>query len=262
MGEIPTIGFIGTGVLASSIVTGICSSPQLRETRIFLSPRNSEISRKLATLYENIIVARSNQEVLDKAEWLILSVVPAVAESVARDLEFRADHTVISVVATKRLDTVSTWMPQVFRLFRMVPMPFVAHRIGPIALYPGNSQIEEFFGHLGQIFVMDNERQVELVNAITSVTNATYTVLKTVSDWGEKNGLSRERSRDYTISYFAAMLDQIEGDRASELPRFVEERTPGGINDSVLSLIESRRGFTLWSEALDNAIKKIRSDYI
>jgi pyrroline-5-carboxylate reductase len=262
MNQVPAIGFVGTGVLASSMVRGICSSPELREARIVVSPRNAEAARNLAALYENVLVARSNQEVLDKADWVTLSVVPAIAESVAGELEFRPDHTVISVVATKRLKTVRSWMPGVSRLFRMVPMPFIARRVGPIALYPGSGDIEEFFGHLGRVFVMDAEPQVELANAITSVTNATYTLIENVAAWGEENGLPHGRSRDYTISYFAAMLDQIAGDRASELPRFVEERTPGGMNDSALRLIAERGGFGLWADALGTALKKIRAEYL
>jgi pyrroline-5-carboxylate reductase len=108
---------------------------------------------------------------------------------------------------------------------------------------------------------MDEEPQVELTNAITSVTNATYTVIKTVADWGERNGLPHGKSIDYTISYFEAMLSQISGDRSDNLPRFVEERTPGGINDAVMKLITSRGGFDLWAEGLDAAIKKCRADY-
>jgi hypothetical protein len=58
------------------------------------------------------------------------------------------------------------------------------------------------------------------------------------------------------------MLSQISGERAGELPRFVEERTPEGVNDAVLKMMASRGGFDLWAEALDAAIKKIRADYI
>jgi pyrroline-5-carboxylate reductase len=261
MNEFPTIGFIGTGVLASSIVTGICSSPELGNMRVVVSPRNSVVAGRLAALYKNLAVAGSNQEALDSCEWAVISVVPAAAEQTVRELSFRPDHTVISVVATKRLDEMRSWMPKVSRLFRMVPMPFISHRVGPITLYPADADIEEFFGRLGRVFVMETESQVELTNAITSVTNATYTVISNVVDWGEKNGLPEEVSRNYTIAYFAAMLEQIAGDRTRELARFVEERTPGGMNDLALRLISERGGFGPWTEALDAAVKKIRARY-
>jgi pyrroline-5-carboxylate reductase len=256
-----TLGFIGVGTLASSMIRGICSSPELARIRIVTSPRGAENASELAFRYKNVSVASSNQEVLDASDWVTISVVPPAAESVVRELAFRPDHTVISVVATKRLEVVKSWMSPVAKMFRMVPMPFIAHRTGPITLYPADGEMEEFFGHLGQVFVVDEEPQVELTNAITSVTNSTYTIIETVAEWGEKNGLPRDKAVSYTISYFEAMLCQISGGRYAELPRFVEERTPGGVNDTVMKLISSGGGFELWRDGLDAAIKKIRADY-
>ena len=256
------IGFIGTGVLASSMIRGICSSKELSHTRIVTSPRNAAAASELAAAFENVSVASSNQEVLDSCDWAVISVTPKIGEAVVRELNFRPDHTVISLLATKRLDTVKSWMPPVARMFRMVPMPFIARRVGPITLFPAAPDMEEFFGSLGRVIAVDEEPQVELTNAITSVTNATYTVIRNIADWGAKNGLPSDASRDYTIAYFEAMLSQISGKYAEELPRFVEERTPEGINDTVLKMMASRGGFDLWTEALDAAIKKIRADYI
>lgn len=260
-----TIGFIGTGVLASSIIRGICGSPELPAipgVRIVVSPRNADRAGELASAYENVTVASSNQEVLDASDWVTISVVPNIAESVVRELHFRPDHTVISVLATKRLDVVRSWMSPVAGLFRMVPMPFIARRTGPITLYPADGGIEEFFSRLGRVIVADTEPQVELTNAITSVTNATYTVVKAVADWGERNGLPHDKALGYTISYFEAMLSQISGDSSADLPRLVEERTPGGMNDAVMKLLTSRGGFELWTEGLDAAIRRSRADYL
>jgi pyrroline-5-carboxylate reductase len=256
------IGFIGTGVLASSMIRGICSSEALSHTKIVTSPRNAAVAAELAAAFENVTVASSNQEVLDACDWAVISVTPKIGEAVVRALDFRPDHTVISLLATKRLDTVKSWMRPVARMFRMVPMPFIARRVGPITLFPAARDMEEFFGRLGRVIAVDEEPQVELTNAITSVTNATYTVIQTVADWGAKNGLRPDTSRDYAIAYFEAMLSQISGERAVNLPRFVEERTPEGVNDAVMKMMAPRGGFALWSEALDAAIEKIRADYL
>jgi pyrroline-5-carboxylate reductase len=244
------------------MIRGICSSPELAGVKIVTSPRNAENASKLAGLYKNVSIAASNQEVLDASDWITISVIPSVAESVVRELHFRTDHTVISVLATKRLHVVRSWMQPVSKMFRMVPMPFIAHRTGPISLYPADGEMEEFFSHLGQVMVMDKEPQIELTNAITAVTNATYTVIQKVAEWGEENGLPHDKAVNYTISYFEAMLRQISGERSRELPRFVEERTPGGINDTVMKLISSGGGFTLWRDGLNAAIKKSRADYL
>ncbi|MDR1650898.1 MAG: NAD(P)-binding domain-containing protein [Synergistaceae bacterium] len=257
-----TFGFVGTGVLASSVITGICSSPEIKNTGVVVSPRNAETARRLAAVYDNVKIAASNQEVLDASDWVMISVLPPAAEEVTRKLSFRPDHTVISVVASKRLDVIQNWTSPAARLIRMVPMPFAARRTGPIAMYPSDGEIEEFFGRLGRVVVMDDETQVETANAITSVTNALYTVINDVAGWGERSGLPRGRALGYTISYFSAMLEQIAGDRAAELERLVKERTPGGINDLVLRLFYEQNAFRAWTEGLDAALKRVRADYI
>lgn len=264
MNSTRTLGFLGTGVIAESIVEGICAAPEIRDTALVVSPRNAQRASALSARYPNVSVAASNQEVVDRADWVFLSVVPSVAEVVVRSLVFRREQTLVSLVASKRLDTVSSWIapPSASpRLFRMVPMPFIARRTGPITLCPTDAEIERFFAHLGTLVVMEQEPQVEITNAITSLTNATYTVIQNTVSWGERLGLTHEQSLSYTTGYFHAMCEQIRGERAENLPRFVEERTPGGMNDAALRYITEAGGFRLWEEALDIVIRKIRADY-
>ncbi len=40
------IGFIGTGKIASSVITGICES-NIKYSKIFISSRNNKIAKKL-----------------------------------------------------------------------------------------------------------------------------------------------------------------------------------------------------------------------
>lgn len=65
------IGFIGVGVIASAIVKGFCSKGDLGH-KIYLSPRNADSAAELAGMFKNVTVCSSNQEVLDKAEWVVL----------------------------------------------------------------------------------------------------------------------------------------------------------------------------------------------
>ncbi len=258
------IGFIGTGVLASSIVKGICGyegHEPLPGVEIVVSPRNGETSAELAALFPNVTVAASNQEVLDRSDWVFLSVVPRAAKEIVSGLAFRPDHVVISLVATKSVETVSSWTGPVARIVRMVPMPFIVHRIGPLAMYPHDRELEAFFAPLcEELVAMDAEGQMDLANVITSVTNSTYTLIQSVANWGETNGLSREASLRYTVSYFGALCGQIRGEHATELPHFVEERTPNGINDAILKYVTSRGSIDAWTEGMDMALARIRAN--
>ena len=57
------LGFIGTGKITSSVVTGICRS-KISFKKIFLSPRNRNTARKLKKKFKKVSIAKNNQEVI------------------------------------------------------------------------------------------------------------------------------------------------------------------------------------------------------
>ena len=59
------LGFIGTGKIASSVITGICKS-KISFNKILISPRNKLIAKKLTTKFKKVTIAKNNQEIADK----------------------------------------------------------------------------------------------------------------------------------------------------------------------------------------------------
>jgi pyrroline-5-carboxylate reductase len=100
------LGFVGTGAMTSAIVTGL-GFASLRAESIWLSPRNPVLAEDLARRFENVSVASSNQEVLDKCETVVLAVRPQIARKVLSELRFRPDHHVISIMSTISQRTLS-----------------------------------------------------------------------------------------------------------------------------------------------------------
>ena len=63
------LGFIGTGKITSSVVTGICRS-KITFTKILLSPRNKNVARKLKKKFKKVSIARNNQEIVNSCNWI------------------------------------------------------------------------------------------------------------------------------------------------------------------------------------------------
>ena len=63
------LGFIGTGKISSSVITGICRSNILYD-KIIISSRNKLISKKLKKKFKKIIIAKNNQEIVDNCGWV------------------------------------------------------------------------------------------------------------------------------------------------------------------------------------------------
>ena len=63
------LGFIGTGKITSSVVTGICRS-NLSFDKIILSSRSRTVAQKLKKKFRKISIARNNQDILNSCNWV------------------------------------------------------------------------------------------------------------------------------------------------------------------------------------------------
>jgi len=52
------LGFIGTGKIASSVITGICNS-KIKYKQILISPRNKKIANNLKKKFRKIILIKN-----------------------------------------------------------------------------------------------------------------------------------------------------------------------------------------------------------
>lgn len=252
------IGFIGTGVISSAIVTGLCSNKD-SDHKIYLSPRNARRAAELADKFENVTVAGSNQEVIDRSELVVLAVVPKFGEEIIRPLSFREDHLVINLMSDRKLPEIASWIGNTRTLVHMVPLSFVAKRIGPIAIYPNDRDVAKIFAPLGEIIGVDDVKKIEALAAITGLMSSYYTLLWEIVKWGGREGLSVKEATNYTATFFEALSSQIRSSEDGELSRLAQEMTPGGLNEMALLFIKEEGGLEPWVQALDPILARLRN---
>ena len=63
------LGFIGTGKITSSVVSGICRS-KISFKKILLSHRNRNVAKRLKKKFKKISIAKDNQEIVDSCNWI------------------------------------------------------------------------------------------------------------------------------------------------------------------------------------------------
>ena len=83
------LGFIGTGKIASSVIIGICKS-KISFKKIVISSRNKKIAQSLKRKFKKVEIAKNNQQIVDKCNWVFLSVTPSVGEKIIKDLKFKS----------------------------------------------------------------------------------------------------------------------------------------------------------------------------
>ena len=66
------IGFLGTGHITSSVIEGIFKS-KLKIKKIYISPRNRLISKKLSRKFKKVTISKNNQQLIDKSNWVLVS---------------------------------------------------------------------------------------------------------------------------------------------------------------------------------------------
>jgi len=250
------VGFVGTGAISGAIVTGLSTEGGPRPA-IRLSPRNAGRASDLAGWFDNVSVCVSNQEVLDSSETVILAVRPQVAEEVLSELKFPPGQTVISIVAgfpTGRL--VSLGVPG-DRVWRAIPLPSIAQRRSPTAVYPPGGPATELFAQLGRVFEIRVEDHLNAFSTATSTMAAYFGFIGHIAAWVAWKGVPEQQAREYMASMFAGLADAgLETSQRSFEDLAEAHATPGGLNAQVLRDMRDGGVFETLNEALDSVHRR------
>ena len=117
------IGFLGTGHITSSVIQGIFKS-NLRINKIYVSPRNKSISKKLSKKFNKVSIAKNNQELIDLTNWVFLAVTPKVAHRILKTLVFKKNQKIISFISTINIEKLKKYT-KAKKVTRVIPLPFI-----------------------------------------------------------------------------------------------------------------------------------------
>jgi pyrroline-5-carboxylate reductase len=253
-----TYGFIGTGTITEAIVLGMMKSP-LAGKPIILSPRSHAIARALAERFPNVTVAESNQQVVDRAEVLVLAVRPQVAREVLTALTIPPSKKLISLIAATSHATLAAWTGhEASRIVRAIPLPFVAEREGVTAVFPADARAEELFNAVGSAAVCGTQEQFDLFAVTSALMGSYFGLLERLSDWLGANGMDAPQARQVLTPLFGSLAKVAQASGAS----FAELRgaysTKGGLNEQVFADFDRLGGSRALFEALDRVLARAR----
>jgi len=251
------IGFIGTGAITEAVVTGLCTLPD-PPSRIEVSPRNVVRARALSEKFQRVSVAPDNQSVINASDVVCLAIRPDIAPTLLRELRFRKDQQIVSFIATLSIDDVRTLVAPATQVCRMVPLPAVAHHLGPVALCPPNQDIAALFGGIGTLTQVSDETQLHALWAITSMMAPFFGLLKQMSEWLEERNIEPEQARQYVASMIHAV--SVTGKEVTNCDfgdLIAEHSTPQGLNEQALRELQSAGGCALISKVLTLIEKRL-----
>ena len=249
------LGFIGTGKIASSVVTGICKS-KIAFTKILLSPRNRNVAKKLKKKFRKVSIAKNNQEIVNSCNWIFLAVTPPVGQKIIKNLKFRSSQTIVSFISTMTLLQLKKAIKVKAKIVRAIPLPPISLRKGPVPIFPPNKKVKNFFNKLGTTVEIGNEKLSKNFWATSGMMAPFYELLSSMSNWLVKRGVKRDKAQQYITSLFVALSEDAAVNSKKDLKYLVKEsQTPKGLNEQGVNELR-KAGFYKSSEKTLNSILK------
>ena len=252
------LGFIGTGKIASSVITGVCTS-KISFQKILISRRNKNIAQKLKKRFRKVYIAKTNQEIVDKCNWIFLAVTSKVGKKILPKLKFRSDQKVVSFIATINLAQLKKTLGNKIKIVRAIPLPPISLKKGPVPICPPDKQVKGFFDKIGTTIEIKNERLSKNFWATSAMMAPFYEILKVLSDWLVKRGIKRNEAQKYITSLFVALSVDSVNNSIKHLKHLVaDSQTPGGLNEQAVKGLRRAKFYKSLEKSLNTILKRLK----
>ena len=251
------LGFIGTGKITSSVVTGVCRS-KISFKKIMLSPRNRNIAKKLNRKFRKVSIAKNNQEIINSCNWIFLAVTPTVGQKIIRNLKFKSTQTIISFISTMTLPQLKKAIKVKAIILRAIPLPPISLRKGPVPVFPPNKKVRNFFNKLGTTVEIRNEKLSKNFWSTSGMMAPFYELLSIMSNWLVKRGVQRDKAQQYITSLFVALSEDAVVNSKKDLKFLVKDsQTPKGLNEQGVKELRKAGFFRSTEKTLNSILKRL-----
>ena len=251
------IGFLGTGHITYSIILGIFKS-KLKIKKIFISPRNKIIAKKLSKRFKKVTIAKDNQQLINKSSWVFLAITPKVGSKILSKLNFKKNQKIVSFISTIDIPQLKKYIGKNNKIIRAIPLPPISNNLGPIPICPPDKQVKGFFSKLGTVIEIKNEKLSNNFWAISGTMAAFYETLKNLSDWLVKKKTNRRKAQEYVTSLYFALAGLALENSDKNMKKFVSDsQTPGGLNWQGVNQLRKAGYYKLLQSSLNNLLKRL-----
>ena len=203
-----------------------------------------------------MIVSNNNQQVIDRSSWVFLAVTPNVGNKILKRLSFNKSKKVISLISTININRLKK-ITKNRNISRVIPLPFIGMRKGPIIICPKDNKLKNFFKHLGKVIELTSENKSKSFWATSSFMASFYNLLNETSSWLVSKGIKRNEAENYTRELFLALSeDAVNKNKISLKQLVLESQTPGGTNAFVLKELKKKKFYKVQQKVLNSIFKK------
>jgi len=251
------LGFIGTGKIASSVITGICKS-KIKYNKIFISSRNKKTSKILKKKFNKIFIEKDNQKIIQNCNWIVLSVTPTVGKKIIKNLKFKTKQIIVSFISTITIQELQDMINTKVEIVRAIPLPPISLKKGPVPICPPNKKVKSFFDKIGSTIEIKNEKLSINFWSTSGMMASYYDLLRVMSDWLVKKGIKRQDAQKYITSLFLALSEDAVVNSKRDLKHLVKEsQTPKGLNQQGLKMMSDKGVYKSIVNTLNSIHKRL-----
>ena len=250
------LGFIGTGNIVSDVVTGISKS-KIDYKKIIISPRNKKKALNLKRKFKEISIAKNNQEVIDNSDWIFLGVLPKIGEKILPNLKFKKKQIVISFMSTPNYSKLKKLINKNLIIVRAIPMPPIRLGKGPVAIFPPNKKVKNFFNKIGTTIEVKNEKLSKNFWTISGTMASFYELMNILSIWLIRKKINKLDAQKYVTLLYSALAELAVSNSSKPLKNLVDEQTPGGLNWQGVNELRKSGYYKSLEKSLKNIYKRL-----
>lgn len=250
------LGFIGTGNIVSDVIFGISKS-KIKYKKIILSPRNKKKALYLKKYLKKISIAKDNQDVINKADWVFLGILPKVGEAILPKLQFKNNQIIVSFLSTTNYQKLKKLIKTKSIIIRAIPMPPIRLAKGPVAIFPPNKNVKKFFDKIGTTIEIRNEKLSKNFWAISGTMASFYELLNVLSKWLIRKKTNKLDAQKYVTLLYSALAELALLNSSKPLKNLVDEQTPGGLNWQGVNELRKSGYYRLLEKSLKKIYKRL-----
>ncbi|MBJ9975060.1 NAD(P)-binding domain-containing protein [Pseudomonas sp. S75] len=254
-----SLGILGVGELSEKVVIGLRHSGF--DGPILLSPRNAQRAAALAQAH-GCQVAASNQEVIDRAELVILGVRPQSLGELASEVRLRPDQRLVSLAAGVSLAQLQTAFPGALCVRAMLSYA-AQYNQTTVVVCPPDALTTQTLGPLGKLVMLQGEPEFELATVAACMNGWFYFLLHDLQQWLIDKGLPAAEARALVLGNLQDCVTSAErqpGDTLKALGQAIA--TPGTFTADGLAVLMHQPVSATWGAACEVVLDALltRSD--
>ena len=254
------VAFVGGGNMTRAIVGGLLEDGYPASSISIAEPSVGQRTL-LAKEFTGVFVSADNDEVVARAESVVLAVKPQVIATVCRKLAQTVQTSrplIISIAAGPRIGDIDRWFGGGNAIARAMPNQPALLRQGISGMYANAAATPEqraaarnIMSAVGAVITVPNEHDIDAVTAISGSGPAYfYLLIDMLAKTGAELGLDENSATQLAVetALGAAMLAQTSGDTMDEL--IAKVRSPGGTTAAALDCLENNGVRDIFATAL------------